>query len=142
MNDEILFNLDANTDQLLSSALLRSHSNKASASHHCHPADGRNALTDGRQVVEEAAAAVPFPETLDLLDVIGNGLQQVSELHLRDVEDAEEEEKEEEGEKQAKGANGRGRKEDEGKGGRRRRSRKGKRRRGRRREKKETWIRS
>lgn len=80
---------------------LRSCSNnkKASAPHHCHPADGRDALTDGRQVVEEAAAAVSLPESLDLLDVIRNGLQQVAELRLHEEEDKEEEEEEKEEQK-------------------------------------------
>lgn len=34
-------------------------------------------------MIEEAAAAVSFSEALDLLDVVGNGLQQVLELHLQ-----------------------------------------------------------
>lgn len=34
-------------------------------------------------MVEEAAAAVPFAEALDLLDVIRNWLQQVMQLRLK-----------------------------------------------------------
>lgn len=54
--------------------------------HHSNPAEGRYALTDGREVVEEAAAAVLLAETLDLLDVIRNWLQQVMEFCLRGEE--------------------------------------------------------
>lgn len=50
--------------------------------HHGHPAQSGDALADGRQVVEEAAAAVSFSEVLDLLDVIGDRLQQVTQLRL------------------------------------------------------------
>lgn len=53
--------------------------------HHGHPSQGRDALADGRQVIEEAAATAPLPEGLDLLDVISDGLQQVLQLRLRGV---------------------------------------------------------
>lgn len=84
----------------LTNLRLCSNNNKASAAHHCHPADGRNALADGRQVVEEAAAAVSFPERLDLLDVIRNGLEQVTELRLHEKEEEEEKDKEKEEEEE------------------------------------------
>lgn len=38
--------------------------------HHSDPAQRWDALADGRQVVEEAAAAVSLSEVLNLLDVI------------------------------------------------------------------------
>lgn len=43
--------------------------------HHCHPAQGRDALADRRQVVEHAAAAVLLTEVLDFLDVVRYGPQ-------------------------------------------------------------------
>lgn len=107
----------------LTNLRLCSNNNKASAAHHCHPADGRNALADGRQVVEEAAAAVSFPERLDLLDVIRNGLEQVTELRLHEKEEEEEdkekEEEEEEVEKEKDKEEGGAREGDEEEGRRR-----------------------
>lgn len=50
--------------------------------HHSHPAQSRDTLADGWKVVEEATAAIPFSEVLDLLDVIRNRLQQIVKLHL------------------------------------------------------------
>lgn len=51
--------------------------------YHGHPAEGGDALADGRQVIEELAAAIALPEALDLLDVVRDGLQQVVELRLQ-----------------------------------------------------------
>lgn len=52
------------------------------SAHHSHPAQSRDALAHGRQVVEQAAAAVLLPEILDLLDLVGDGSEEVSHLCL------------------------------------------------------------
>lgn len=62
--------------------------------HHCHPAESRDALANSWQVVKEAAAAVSFPEALDLLDVIRNGLQQVMKFRLHKKKKKKDREKE------------------------------------------------
>lgn len=50
--------------------------------YHSHPAQRRDALAHGRQVVEQAASAVFLPETLDFLDLVGNGSEEVVQLCL------------------------------------------------------------
>lgn len=50
--------------------------------HHGHPAQSGDALAHGRQVVEQATAAVLLPETLDLLDLVGEWSEEVSHLCL------------------------------------------------------------
>ena len=50
--------------------------------HHGDPAQCWDALTDSRQVVKEAAATVTLPKTLDQMDLLRYGFQQVRELCL------------------------------------------------------------
>lgn len=50
--------------------------------HHCHPSQGRNALADSRQVVKQTTATVLLSEGLDLLDLLGDGPEEVCQLCL------------------------------------------------------------
>lgn len=47
--------------------------------HHGDPAEGRHALADGREVVEEGRGAVLLAESLHLLDHFGDGGQESSQ---------------------------------------------------------------
>ncbi len=52
------------------------------SAHHSHPAQSGDALAHGRQMVEQAAAAVLLPVILDLLDLVREGSEEVSHLCL------------------------------------------------------------